>query len=275
MYVFSLPEVRIGKEVFHSVVLCVDRHSGYIAGVLARQKGLLAKEVAVMMIGHWLTVFGNPRTICSDRGPQFTGGWFKAMCSVMGIRHVKSVAYLSRSNGRAQVAGRQLFEGLHKIHLTNKRCNWFEELLPALKAHQDTPTRDGLSPHQIQFSGDPLGRGPPLSGDGMAMNANECFAREICQQLEKEHAVRAKTAPRSAAHKFRMGDPVWVLRTRPTGTHRIKTWFTTRQVVRRIGEDTYRIKMGPRQFGERHESQLWAGEPEVCGKHVSLDYTAH
>ena len=126
--VFSMPEVHIGKETFDCVVLCVDRHSGYVVAVPARKKGLLAKEVAVMMIRHWLTVFDIPRSICSDRGPQFTGGWFKAMCSLMGIRHAKSVAYLSRSNGRAEVAGRQLFEKLRKIHITNPRRNWFEEM---------------------------------------------------------------------------------------------------------------------------------------------------
>ena len=43
------------------------------------------------------------------------------MCSFMGIRHAKSVAYLSGSHGRAEVAGRQLYEKLRKIHLTNKR----------------------------------------------------------------------------------------------------------------------------------------------------------
>ena len=96
MDVFSMPEVHIGKENFDCVVLCVDCHSGYVVAVPARKKELLAKEVAVMMICHWLTVFDIPRTICSDRGPQFTGGWFKAMCSLMEIRHAKSVAYLSR-----------------------------------------------------------------------------------------------------------------------------------------------------------------------------------
>ena len=124
----------------------VDRHSGYLVAVPARKKGLLAKEVAVMMIRHCLTVFDIPRTICSDRRPQFTGGWFKAMCSLMGIRQAQSVAYLSRSNGRAEVAGRQLFEKLRKIHITNPRRNWFEEMWPALKAHHDTPTPGGLSP---------------------------------------------------------------------------------------------------------------------------------
>ena len=99
MDVFSMPEVHIGKEVFDCVVLCVDRYSGYVVAVPACQRGLFAKEVAVTMIRHWLTVFGVPRTIRSDRGPQFTGGWFKAMCSLMGIRHARSVAYLSQSNG--------------------------------------------------------------------------------------------------------------------------------------------------------------------------------
>ena len=223
------------------MVLCVDPHSGYVVAVPARKKGLLARELAVMMIRHWLTVFDIPRTICSDRGQQFTGGWFKAMCSLMGIRHAKSVAYLSRSNGRAEVAGRQLFGKLRKIHITNPRRNWFEEMWPALKAHHDTPTPGGLSPHQILFGRDPLGRGLPLSGDGMAMDAKEFFARQeatardIRQQLKKEHAERQKSAPSSTAQKFRVGDPVWVIRPRPMGTHRTKTWFTPGEVVRRIG----------------------------------------
>ena len=244
MDVFSMPEVHIGKETFDCVVLCVDRHSGYVVAVPARKKGLLAKEVAVMMIRHWLTVFDIPRTICSDRGPQFTGGWIKAMCSLMGIRHAKSVAYLTWSNGRAEVTGRQLFEKLRKIHITNPRRNWFEEMWPPLKAHHDTPTPGGLSPHQILFGRYPLGRGLPLSGDGMAMNAKEFCARQeqtardIRQQLEKEHAERQKSAPSSTAQKFRVGDPVWVIRPRPMGTHRTKTWFTPGEVVRRIGENT-------------------------------------
>ena len=95
------------------------------------------------------------------------------MCSLMGIRHAKSVTYLRRSNGRGKVARRQLFQKLRKIHLTNKRRNWFEETWPALKAHHDTPTPGGLSPHQILLCGDPLWRGLPLSCDDMAPHAKE------------------------------------------------------------------------------------------------------
>ena len=68
MDVFSMPEVHIGKETFDCVVLCVDRHSCYVVAVPARKKGLLAKEVAVMMIRHWLTVFDNPASFAVTEG---------------------------------------------------------------------------------------------------------------------------------------------------------------------------------------------------------------
>ena len=199
----------------------------------------------------------------------------------MGIHHAKSFAYLSQSNGRAEVAGRQLFEKLRKIHLANSRRNPFEKIWPALKAHHDTPTPGGLSPHQILFGRDPLGLGLPLSGDGMAMDAKEFFARQeatvrdIRQQLQREHAVRQKSAPSSTAQKFRLGDPVWVIRPRPMVTHRTKTWFAPGEVVRRIDEDTYRVRVGHGQIRERHESQLPVREPDLRGQHVSLDYTEH
>ena len=125
---------------------------------LGVQKGI-ASEGSGDDDDHQLTVFGVPSTICSNRGRQFTGGWFKAMGFLMEIRHAKSVAYLNRSNGRAEEAGRQLFEKLRKIHLTYKRRNWIEEMWPALKAHHGTPTTAELSPHQILFGRDPLGRG--------------------------------------------------------------------------------------------------------------------
>ena len=37
--------------------------------------------------------------------------------------------------------------------------------------------------------------------------------------LEVEHAVIAKTAPKSAPQNFRVGDPMWVRRPQPMGTH--------------------------------------------------------
>ena len=71
--------------------------------------GLQAKTVTNAMIRHWLTFFDVPAVICRDRGSEFVGTWFKTMCKHIGIWHAKTVAYHSLSNGRAEVAGRQMF----------------------------------------------------------------------------------------------------------------------------------------------------------------------
>ena len=131
--------------------------------------------------------------------------------------------------------------------------------------------------HLTRFSS----AGTPWNGDGMGLVGKKFFARQetterqIRQQLRKQHAVRARTALKSTAHKLRVSDPVWVLRPQPMGTQGIKTWFTPQEVVRTIGKDTYHIKVDPRQFREWHESQPCAREPDISGRHGSLDFTAN
>ena len=107
-----------------------------VAGKISKKKdnkdkhgvGPQAKTVAEAMIRHWLTIFDVPTVICSDRGSQFVGSWFKRICKHMGIRHAKTVAYHNPSNGRAEVAGRQMFENFCQLHIEVPRGNWFHSL---------------------------------------------------------------------------------------------------------------------------------------------------
>ena len=128
MDVFAMPEVTVEGEVLDCVILAVDRHRRYIVAVAGKKSkkkdkrdkhgvGLQGKTVAQAMIRHWLTVFDVPPVICSDRGTQLVGAWFCTMCKYIGVRHAKTVAYHSRSNGRAEVAGRQLFEKFQQLHI--------------------------------------------------------------------------------------------------------------------------------------------------------------
>ena len=113
--------------------------------------GLQAKTVANATIRHRLTIFDVPAVICSDRGSQFVGTWFKTMCKHMGIRHAKTVAYHSRSNGQAEVAGRRMFEKFRQLHIDEPGWNWYNSLWRVLHAYHDLPGPTGLSPHRILF----------------------------------------------------------------------------------------------------------------------------
>ena len=162
MDVFAMPEVNVEGEVFDCVFLAVDRHSGYIMAVPGKKSekkdkrdkhgvGLQAKNIAQAMIRPWLTVFDVPAVICSERGTQFVGAWFCTMCKYMGVRHAKTVAYHSRLNGRAEVAGRQLFEKFWQLHIEEPGRNGYHSLWKVLQAYHDLPGPSGLSPHCIFF----------------------------------------------------------------------------------------------------------------------------
>ena len=157
MDVFAMPEVTVEGETYDCVILAVDRHSGYIVAVPGKKSkkkdkqdkhgvGLQAKTVTNAMIRHWLTIFDVPAVICSYRGSQFVGTWFKMMCKHMGIRHAKTVAYHSWSNGRAEVAGRQMFEKFCQLHIDEPGRNWYNSLWRVLQAYHDLPGPTGLSP---------------------------------------------------------------------------------------------------------------------------------
>ena len=128
--------------------------------------GLQAKTVANAMIRHWLTIFDVPAVICSDRGSQFVRTWFKTMCKHMGIWHAKTVAYHSRSNGRAAVAGRQIFEKFRQLQIDEPGRNGYNSLWRVLQGYHDLPGPTGLSPHRILFLRDRVSRTLPWLNHG-------------------------------------------------------------------------------------------------------------
>ena len=128
MDVFAMPEDTFEGGKYDWNIFAADRHSRYIVVVPGKKSkkknnkdkhgvGLPAKTVAQAMIWHRLTIFDVPAVICSDEGSQFVGSWFKSMCKHMGMRHAWTVAYHSPPNGRAEVAGRQMFEKFRQLHI--------------------------------------------------------------------------------------------------------------------------------------------------------------
>ena len=230
MDVFAMPEVTVEGETYDCVILAVDRHSGYIVAVPGKKSKkkdkkdkhgvrLQAKTVANAMIRHWLTIFDVPAVICSDRGSQFVGTWFKTMCKHMGIWHAKTVAYHSRLNGRAEVAARQMFEKFRQLHIDEPGRNWYNSLWRVLQAYHDFPGPTGLSPHRILFLRDRVSRTVPWLNHGkVARDANAMMAEaddtatKVCKALQDEHDKRAKYFKQGKVQNYALQDTVWVER---------------------------------------------------------------
>ena len=58
-----------------------------------------ASSVARALLHHWVSRFGVPDLITSDRGPQFSSAVWSAVCGLLNIKHVMTTAYHPQSNG--------------------------------------------------------------------------------------------------------------------------------------------------------------------------------
>ena len=294
MDVFAMPEVTVEGETYDCVILAVDRHSGYIVAVPGKKSkkkdkkdkhgvGLQAKTVANAMIRHWLTIFDVPAVICSDRGSQFVGTWFKTMCKHMGIRHAKTVAYHSRSNGQAEVAGRQMFEKFRQLHIDEPGRNWYNSLWRVLQAYHDLPGPTRLSPHRILFLRDRVSRTLPWLNHGkVARDANAMMAEaddtaaKVCKALQDEHEKRAKYFKQGKVQKYALRDTVWVERHHKDvlSRHRQASWYLPGVIVRKVGQDVYAVRVGDNKILDRDHTQLRPREPDPSGRPVTFEFTA-
>ena len=276
MDVFAMPEVTVEEETYDSVILAVDRHSGYIVAVPGRKSkrrdkkdkhgvALQAKTVANAMIRHWLTIFDVPAVICSDQGSQFVGTWLKTMCKHMGVRHAKTKAYHSQSNGPAEVAGRQMFERFRQLHIDEWGQNWYNSLWRVLQAYHDLPGPPGLSPHRILFLRDRVSRTLPWLNHGkVAPEANammseaEDMAAKVCKALQDEHEKRAKYFKQGKVHKYALRDTVWVERHHKDvpSRHRQASWYVPGVIVQKVGQDVYAVRVGDKKILDRDHTQL-------------------
>jgi transposase InsO family protein len=61
-----------------------------------------AAACAMTLFQGWVSRFGVPDTIMSDRGPQFTSQVWSELCQLLNIRHNMTTAYHPESNGMVE-----------------------------------------------------------------------------------------------------------------------------------------------------------------------------
>ena len=132
-------------------LLCVDRHTGWIIAIPSKKSGFTAEKAIKAMYSKWMDMGGGiPSVITSDLGSHFIGGWFRALCSQMGIRQAFSQAYRAQANGRAERGGRQIIEWMEKLSVESD-INWVQALPKVLQQFHDSIGESGFSPYFLMF----------------------------------------------------------------------------------------------------------------------------
>ena len=84
--VFYMNPIKFEGKLFDCMVVIVDRHSGWVIAFPESRVGLTAKRVARQTLFHHWDLFGIPRIVVSDKGPQFAAAFWKTLCSNMGVQ---------------------------------------------------------------------------------------------------------------------------------------------------------------------------------------------
>lgn len=106
-----------------------------------------AYTVARTFVHQWVSRFGVPRELTTDRGGQFESELFFQVTSLLGSHHIRTTSYHPQSNGKVERWHRVLKSALKSA----PDDDWVERLPIILLALRNAPAESGHSSAEILF----------------------------------------------------------------------------------------------------------------------------
>ena len=108
-----------------------------------------AQNAVNSLLHHWITKFGPPVYLVTDRGSEYINSELANLCTTMGIRHSPRTLYAPWTNGLVENHNKSL--GTHlRLFLHNTPENWSNQVHMYAYAHNSQPLSElNLSPYEI------------------------------------------------------------------------------------------------------------------------------
>jgi transposase InsO family protein len=217
-FVTGLPES--GKEKYDTIWVVVDR--------LTKDRHFVpchttvdAEALADLYIQHIFRLHGLPRTIVSDRGPQFAADFWEHLCRRLGIDRRLSTAFHPQTDGQTERIN-AVMEQYLRAHVSYLQDDWADWLsLAEFSANNQASESTGVSPFFGLYGYDPqcqfdLSPALPNNADDQRARATAVTLSDIHDHLRSEIG-RAQLRyqeyadnRRLPAPDFRVGDLVWL-----------------------------------------------------------------
>ncbi len=91
---------------FTYLLTCVDRFTRWPEAIPLTS--ITAEAVAQALLSGWISRFGVPSTIVTDRGRQFESRLWNALMTLLGSKRARTTAYHPQTNGMVEHFHRQL-----------------------------------------------------------------------------------------------------------------------------------------------------------------------
>ncbi len=128
----------------------------------SRTFNMEAATIEDALVTGWVSCFGVPAVITSDRGTQFMSAVWEALCKHLNIQHITTTAFHPCSNGMVDRCHRQLKEALRARSAAN---DWPDHLPWVLLGMRAAPKEDSAVSSAEMVLGEPLvlPRQPPAA----------------------------------------------------------------------------------------------------------------
>jgi hypothetical protein len=142
------------KSGYNLIMVIIDRLSKQ-AIFIPCHKTIDSRGMAELFV-QWVYQFGHtPKTIISDRGPQFVSRFWSEFCRILGVKVKLSTACHKETDGQTEIMNKYIDQRLRPF-VTFYQHNW-SGLLPLIDRSQISLPHSaiGMSPYRILHESEP------------------------------------------------------------------------------------------------------------------------
>ena len=148
-----------------------------------------ATHVAEEPVNRFISIFGVPLQLHSDRGTNFQSKVFQEVCSLLGIEKTRTTARRPQSDGMVEHVNRTI-QNMNASYVSDKQDDWDEHIPLLMLAYRSSVHETlGVSPAMMMFGRDltlptDMAVGRPVRNDRISVTDH---AYELEQKLLEIH----------------------------------------------------------------------------------------
>ena len=133
------PDDPTSISSYRYLLTCLDRGTRWIEA--CPLSDITAQTIAKAFVDVWVSRFGVPLHVITDRGSQFESELFNELSNLLGFHRLRTTAYRPQTNG--------MIERFHRVLKTSLKArskNWLISLPIVLLGIRSTPNETNFSP---------------------------------------------------------------------------------------------------------------------------------